>query len=145
MNHIPRIRHVAAALACACLGLAITAPAAFAQPPGSPGYQAMPISLIREALLHGEILTPASGPGGAASSVAPAVTRIVVASGMPGWQIVLIAAGAALLAAMVAVFLNQAWTARRNTITGSASREHEASASFQPTSNAPEHDVVHFP
>jgi hypothetical protein len=64
---------------------------------------------------------------------------------MHGWQIVLIAAGAALLAAMVAVFLNQAWTARRNTITGSASREHEASASFQPTSNAPEHDAVHFP
>jgi hypothetical protein len=73
------------------------------------------------------------------------VTRIVVAGGMPGWQIVLIVAGAALLAAMVAVFLDRAWAARRKAITGSASCEHEASASFQPTSSAPEHDVVHFP
>ena len=35
MSQIPRIRHVAAALAglaCACLGLAITATAAFGQP-----------------------------------------------------------------------------------------------------------------
>jgi LPS O-antigen subunit length determinant protein (WzzB/FepE family) len=32
---------------------------------------------------------------------------------MPGWQIALIAAGAALLAAVVAVLADRAWAARR--------------------------------
>ena len=55
MNHIRirRIRRIAAALAglaCACLGLAITASAAFAQALSSPGYAGM----------------PAAGPGSAA-------------------------------------------------------------------------------
>jgi hypothetical protein len=35
---------------------------------------------------------------------------------MPGWQITLIAIGAALLAASVAVLLDRAWAARRKTI-----------------------------
>jgi hypothetical protein len=39
---------------------------------------------------------------------------------MPGWQIVLIAVGAALLAAIVAVFLDRARAARRNTVTAAA-------------------------
>jgi hypothetical protein len=39
---------------------------------------------------------------------------------MPGWQIVLIAVGAALLAATVAVLLDRARSARRNTITAAA-------------------------
>ena len=34
---------------------------------------------------------------------------------MPGWQITLIAAAAALLAAILAVALDRAWTARRHT------------------------------
>ena len=45
MNRIRRIRRIAAALAglaCACLGLAITAPAAFAQALSSPGGEGMP-------------------------------------------------------------------------------------------------------
>ena len=41
-----------------------------------------------------------------------------LAPGMPGWQIALIAAGAALLAATVAVLLTRAWAARRKVITG---------------------------
>jgi hypothetical protein len=41
----------------------------------------------------------------------PTVT--VVAGGMPGWQIALIAAAAALVAAAVAVLLDRAWAARK--------------------------------
>ena len=42
-----------------------------------------------------------------------APVHTVVIGGMPGWQIALIAAGAALAAAAVAVLLDRAWTARR--------------------------------
>jgi hypothetical protein len=45
-------------------------------------------------------------------NAAPAVTT-VVAGGMPGWQIALIAVGAALVAAVVAVLLDRARLARR--------------------------------
>jgi Zn-dependent protease with chaperone function len=44
------------------------------------------------------------------STTVPVVT---VAGGMPGWQIALIAIGAALVAAIVAVLAYRAWTARR--------------------------------
>ena len=44
------------------------------------------------------------------SPTAPVVT---VVGGMPGWQIALIAIGAALVAAVVAVLAYRAWTARR--------------------------------
>jgi hypothetical protein len=39
---------------------------------------------------------------------------------MPGWQIALIAAGAALLAAAVAVLAYRAWAARRRPVTAVA-------------------------
>jgi len=39
---------------------------------------------------------------------------------MPGWQIALIALGAALLAATVAVSAHRAWTARRKPVTPAA-------------------------
>ena len=44
------------------------------------------------------------------STTVPVVT---VVGGMPGWQIALIAIGAALVAAIVAVLAYRAWTARR--------------------------------
>jgi len=44
---------------------------------------------------------------------ATTVTRTLVVGGMPGWQIALIAAGAALLAAAVSVLANWAWSTRR--------------------------------
>jgi hypothetical protein len=51
----------------------------------------------------------------------------VVIGGMPGWQIALIAAGAALLAATAAllaataaVAVHRAWAARRKTVTAAA-------------------------
>ena len=91
MNRIPRIRRATAALtglALAVLGLAAAAPAAFAR------------------------VVPAGGSDGV---TAPAVTRVVVVGGMPGWQIALIAAGTALIAAALAVLADRARTAHRRT------------------------------
>jgi len=47
----------------------------------------------------------------------PATTPMVYAGGMPGWQIILIALTAALVAATTAVFLDRAWTGRRSAST----------------------------
>jgi hypothetical protein len=44
----------------------------------------------------------------------------IVAGGMPGWQIALIAIGAALLAATVAVLVDRGRAAHRNTIRAAA-------------------------
>ena len=43
--------------------------------------------------------------------------RTIVAGGMPGWQIALIAVGAALLAAALAVLADRALAARRRAVT----------------------------
>ena len=51
-------------------------------------------------------------PGGPAVP-APAV-RVVTVGGMAGWQITLIAVGAALVAAIAAVLLSRAWAGRRS-------------------------------
>ena len=72
-------------LAGAMLALA-TAPAAFARP-----------------------LPP---PDCCATGAAPPVT-LITGGGMPGWQITLIAVGAALAGAAVAVLLDRAWAARK--------------------------------
>jgi hypothetical protein len=94
MNHIRRIAAVLAGQTAAVLALVASSPAALASsaalavrepPPGGSG-------------------TP--GP-------APHQIHAVVTGGMPGWQITLIAAGAALLAAGLAVFLDRAWATRR--------------------------------
>jgi hypothetical protein len=94
MNRTRRIRRAAAALtglAVTWLGLAVAAPAAFAVqvPPGG-----------------------GAGPASAASTV----TRTVVVGGMPGWQITLIAAAAALLAAGLAVLADRARNPRRTAL-----------------------------
>jgi hypothetical protein len=94
MNPTRRIRRIAsilAGLACTWLGLAVAAPAAFAMPlpPGGSG---------------GDVTTPPP----------PVQVHTVVVGGMTGWQIALIAIGAALLAATIAVLLDRARTARRN-------------------------------
>jgi hypothetical protein len=92
MNPIRRIRRIAGALAglagfaCACLVLAVAAPAAFAT------------------------LLPPSGVSGAVTTPAPPPVQVhtVVVGGMAGWQIALIAVGAALVAATIAVLLDRA-------------------------------------
>jgi peptidoglycan/LPS O-acetylase OafA/YrhL len=84
-----RLAGILAALATVLLTVAAAAaPAAFADP------------------------VPPIGGGGTVAPPPPA--QVVVAGGMPGWQIALIAVGAAILAAAVAVFLDRARTARRH-------------------------------
>ena len=101
MNPIRRIRRIAgilAGLACAWLGLAVAAPAAFAMP------------------------LPPGGSGGGATTPAPPPVQVhtVVMGGMTGWQIALIAIGAALLAATIAVRVDRGRAAHRKTITAAA-------------------------
>jgi hypothetical protein len=117
MTPIRRLRRVAgvlAGLACAWLGLAVAAPAAFAAGPPVPG----PAGYI----------TPTAEPpswnkhhplpyGHWTGPVYQAPVHTVVIGGMPGWQIALIAIGAALLAATTAVLLDRAWAARRKPVT----------------------------
>ena len=58
----------------------------------------------------------------AGGAYAPPGGRVhtVVIGGMPGWQIALIALGAALLAATAAVVVYRVWTARRKPVTAAA-------------------------
>jgi hypothetical protein len=50
----------------------------------------------------------------------PVQVRTIVAGGMPGWQIALIAIGAALVAAAAAIFLDRMLASRRDAIATSA-------------------------
>jgi hypothetical protein len=87
MNHIRRILAAVATLAGALMALA-TAPAAYASLPPHGGS--------------------GGGVGGAHTTV-----PVIAASGMPGWQITLIAAAAAVVAATLAVLIDRARVARR--------------------------------
>jgi hypothetical protein len=93
IQHIRRFAGVLAGLAGALVAFGATP--AFASLPPEPG-----------------------GPAG--SSVPPVPVHTIVAGGMPGWQITLIAVGAALLAAIAAVLVDRARAARRRTITAAA-------------------------
>lgn len=90
-HRIRRIAAVLTGLACALVAFAAAAPASFAMPVPVPG-----------------------GSTGPAAPSAPVHVHTLVAGGMPGWQITLIALGAALLAATVAVLLERARAARRH-------------------------------
>jgi hypothetical protein len=85
MNHIRRILAAVATLAGTVAALA-TASAAYASLPPHGG----------------------SGGGGA-----PTTVPVIAAGGMPGWQITLIAVGAALVAGAVAILADRSWTARK--------------------------------
>ena len=93
MNTIRRLTAALAGLAGALLVYAAAAPAALAQPfpPRAPGWDKHP--------------PPPQSAG----------IHAVVAGGMPGWQIALIAIGAALLAATVAVLVDRVRATRRKT------------------------------
>ncbi len=107
MNPIRHVRRLAAALtglAGALLAFAAAAPAAFADPHPRPIIPLMDKHPPLSAAHHGLV---------------PASVRTVV-GGMPGWQIALIAIAAALLAAMVAVLADRAWTAHRKTVSATA-------------------------
>ena len=83
MNRIPRCLGVLAALGGTLLTLAVAAPAALATIPDPGGG-------------------PGPGPGPQPESIT------VVSGGMPGWQITLIAVGAALAGAALALLLDHA-------------------------------------
>ena len=85
MKHLRRIFAAVATLAGAVLALA-TAPAAFARPLPPPDC----------------CVTGADAP-----------VTVITTGGMPGWQIALIAVGAALAGAAMAVLLDRAWAARK--------------------------------
>ena len=85
MNHLRRILAAVVTLAGAVLALA-TAPAAFARPLPPPDCCA----------------TGGNAP-----------VTVITGGGMPGWQIALIAVGAALAAAILAVLLDRARAARK--------------------------------
>jgi hypothetical protein len=112
MNPIRRLTAVLAGLAGALLAFAAAAPAAFALPfpPRPPGWDKHPPPP------PGHWTEAVMGPNRAGY---PSVSRVhtVVVGGMPGWQIALIAIGAALLAATAAVLAYRAWTIRRKPVT----------------------------
>jgi hypothetical protein len=85
MNHLQRILAAVVTLAGAGLALA-TAPAAFARPLPPPDCCA----------------TGANAP-----------VTVITGGGMPGWQITLIAVGAALAGAVLTILLERAWVARK--------------------------------
>ena len=88
MIRIRRILTALATLAGALLALTAASPAAFAVRVPPPGENAGPVQ-------------------------EPSQVHTIIVGGMPGWQIALIAATAALAAAAVAVLLDRTWTARR--------------------------------
>jgi len=96
-QHLRRFAAVVAGLAAAVVAFGAT-PAFASLPPG-----------------HG-------GPAGHAVPAGPPVVQVhtVVTGGTPGWVIALIALGAALLAATVAVLADRARSARRKPVTAAA-------------------------
>jgi hypothetical protein len=107
MNRIRHIRRLAAALtglAGALLASAMAAPAALARPVPPLGFDKYPPPLPPE-----HAVAPVYNPA-----------QAIAAGGMPGWAIVLIAVGAALLAAVAAVLADRAWADRRKAITPAA-------------------------
>jgi hypothetical protein len=104
VNRIRRIAVMLPGLACALVAFAAAAPAALASVP--PGWNKHPPLPSRY------VVGPLLGPNRA--GYPPVQLHTVVTGGMPGWQITLIAAGAALLAVVVTVLLDRARAARRH-------------------------------
>jgi len=101
MSRIYRYRHVVrvlAAFACTMLGLAVSAPAAFAMRIGAEGSGETPLPL----------------PAGKDPTYT--LTHTVVTGGMPGWQLAVIVAGAALLTATTAVIVHRMKAAHRGQV-----------------------------
>ena len=95
MNHLRRTATVIAGLFLSVLAIVAATPAAFAIPLPDPGRQTAYVS----------------GLGGSGS---PAASRVVVSSsGMPGWEITLIAVAAAVVATLVTAFIARTRTGSR--------------------------------
>ena len=92
MNPIRRIRRITAVLASLAAGLV--------------AFGVTPAFAMRVPYPSDVYAPPVPAP-------VRTVTHTLVLGGMPGWQITLIAVGAALLAASVAVLAYRAWSTRR--------------------------------
>jgi hypothetical protein len=104
MNHVHFVRRTASVVVAICsslLGFALFAPSAFA------------LMLNFRSYANGRPAAPA-GALPAAAQPRLTVLHTVVTGGMAGWLITLIAIGAALLAATVAVLMDRARAARRS-------------------------------
>jgi len=103
IRHLRRLAGVLAGLAGVLLASAAAVPAAFAATnpiPDPAGYVGDPYI------------------GTAPVAPVPAATvHVITTGGMAGWQITLIAVGAALLGAAVAMLLTRARATRKNTVT----------------------------
>jgi hypothetical protein len=121
MNRIQYIRRFAvtvAGLASALVAFAAAAPAALAS--GGPVPIPPPIREKHPPLPPpGHVVGPVLNPNRAGY---PSISHVhtVVIGGMPGWQITLIALGAALAAAVVAVLFDRARAARRHVTAAAA-------------------------
>jgi hypothetical protein len=109
MNRIQRCLAVLAGPTATLIVLAAAAPAS-SRPLPPDGWPQPPAWLRHPHLPPGHIHQPVHLPP------APVPVRAIVSGGMPGWQITLIAATAALLAAVLAVLADR--TARRRAATG---------------------------
>lgn len=91
LRFIPQLARFLGALAVAMLGLVVSAPAAFA------------------------MRIPAQGGSSSATATSPSptFTHTVVAGGMAGWQIAVIVAVVAVLAATIAIVVDRARAAHR--------------------------------
>jgi hypothetical protein len=94
VRRIPHLVRFLAAFACAGLGLVVFAPAAFAMRVPAPGDSSS--------------VAP-TGPH-------PVSTHTIAASGMSGWQITMIIAVVAVLAAAIAIAVDRSTAARRTGI-----------------------------
>jgi hypothetical protein len=100
MIRISRYAACLTAMLAAAVASALAAPAAFATiAPPNPAGSSVPVS-------GGPIIKH------------PATVHTVLVGGMPGWQIALIAAGAAVLAAALAVVADRLLAARRASTAG---------------------------
>ena len=120
IRHIRRLASLLAGLAATLLALTASATAAFAAPgtlPGPGGASGSPApSSVHTPVAQPGVLSRLVGPEQTLQTphpAAPAHIHVAVTGGMPGWQITLIALGAALAAATLAVLLDRAVTARR--------------------------------
>jgi hypothetical protein len=100
MQHIRRLVGILTGLAASLVAAIAIAPSAFAMvdpPPGGPlsRFEPQPVSNLH----HPQV---------------PVHTHTAVAIGMPGWQIALIAVGAAIVAAALAVLLDRVLATRRH-------------------------------
>jgi hypothetical protein len=109
-----RLAAVLAAAICGLLASAAVIPAAFARvlPDGGPPYVTAP-AVVPAAVAR---MLPDGGPPYPTAPAAPvpaSTVHVITAGGMAGWQIALIAVGAALVAAAATVLVNRARGARR--------------------------------